>query len=351
MITKKGLQRIVVLLLAVVAAMLVGSLLILAVGANPLEAYYYMLIRPMSSISALGEVSMHFTPLLLIGIGVSFAFHARLNNLGGQGQMLFGALGMTLVGIPPIGEALGAFSLPVGFLVAMIFGGIWASIAGYLKVRFGASEIVVTLMLNYIAVQAISYIIFYHLKQGAEPQSQKIAYLLPKIFKTSRINWGVVIALVLVVVYGIVIAKTPFGFKLRTVGGSPKAAKYSGIRTARYYFLSMLISGVFCGLAGAIQISGNTTRLMDGIAGDFGFSGIVVAMLGGTNPVGLVIAAFFMALLSAGSITMQVKTGIPTSFTSVLQALIVLFILLGMALSDKEFKNKKGGFLKCLVRR
>ena len=140
MITKKGLQRIVVLLLAVIAAMLVGSLLILAVGANPLEAYYYMLIRPMSSISALGEVSMHFTPLLLIGIGVSFTFHAKLNNLGGQGQMLFGALGMTLVGIPPIGEALGAFSLPLGFLLGMIFGGIGSSIAGFLKVRFGSSE-------------------------------------------------------------------------------------------------------------------------------------------------------------------------------------------------------------------
>ena len=112
----------------------------------------------------------------------------------------------------------------------------------------------------------------------------------------------------------------------------------------------MLISGALCGLAGAVQISGNTTRLMEGVAGDFGFSGIVVAMLGGMNPIGLVISAFFMALLSAGSVTMQVKTGIPTSFTSVLQALIVLFVLLGMALSNKEFKNKKGGLLKWMRR-
>lgn len=343
MITKKGIQRIIVLLLAVAAAMLVGTVMILLSGANPLEAYYYMLIRPLTSISSIGEVSMYFTPLLLIGIGVSFTFHAKLNNLGGEGQMLMGALGMTIVGIPPVGNALGALSLPIGFLLAIVFGGIWASIAGFLKVRFGASEIVVTLMLNYIAVQIISYMVFYPLRSGAEPQSPKIAVTLPKIVSFSRINWGVIIALILVFVYALVIAKTKFGFRLRTVGGSAKAAVYSGVSTKKYYFLSMLVSGAFCGLAGAVQISGNTTRLMEGIAADFGFTGIVVAMLGGLNPVGLVIAAFFMALLSAGSVTMQVKTGIPTSFTSVLQALIVLFILLGMALSNIELKKKKGG--------
>lgn len=342
MITKNGIQRICILLLAVLAAMLVGTIMILAVGANPIEAYYYMLIKPLTSVSSLGEVSMYFTPLLLVGLGVSFTFHSKLNNLGGEGQILMGALGMTLVGIPPIGDVLGGFSLPVGFLLAIILGGIWAAIAGYLKVRFGASEIVVTLMLNYIAVQIISYMVFYPLRSGAEPQSARIVKKLPTIFQSSRINWGVVIALLLVVVYWICIAKTRFGFNLRTVGGSVKAAKYSGINTKRYYFLSMMISGAFCGLAGAIQISGNTTRLMEGVASDFGFSGIVVAMLGGLNPIGVLIAAFFMALLSAGSVTMQVKTGIPTSFTSVLQALIVLFILLGMAINNTRMKKKKG---------
>ncbi len=339
----KSIQKLLILLLSVAAAMLIGSLLILASGANPLEAYYYMVIRPLTSVNSLGEVSMYFTPLLLVGIGVSFAFHARLSNLGGEGQILFGALGMTLMGISPVGDVLGIFSLPVGCLLGILFGILWAAIAGFLRVRFKTSEIVVTLMLNYIAQQIISYLVFFPLRSGAEPQSEKIACALPKLSSSSRINWGVVVALLLTVAYGVIMKKTRFGFRLRTLGGSEKAAVYSGVPVGRYYFAAMAISGAFCGLAGAMQISGNTMRLMEGVAGDFGFSGIVVAMLGSLHPVGLVIASLFMAVLSAGSVTMQVKTGIPTSFTSVLEALIVLFILLGMALSSRRGKHRKGG--------
>ena len=195
--------------------------------------------------------------------------------------------------------------------------------------------------LNYIAEQFISYMVFYPLRSGAEPQSAKVAAMLPKLYQGSRINLGVVIALVLTVVYAVVIRRTRFGYHLRALGGSQKAAAYSGVNKSRYFFLAMLISGAFCGLAGAVQISGNTRRLMEGVAGDFGFSGIVVAMLGSLHPVGIVVAALFMALISAGSVTMQVKTGIPVSFTSVLEALIVLFILLGMAVSAAQSKRKK----------
>ena len=321
--------------------MLVGSLLILAVNADPLEAYYYMLIRPLTSITSLGEVAMYFTPLLLVGLGVSFTFHAKLSNLGGEGQMLMGALGMTLIGVPPIGDKLGPWSLLLGILLGIVLGAVWSAVAGFFRVKFHASEIVVTLMLNYIAEQFISYMVFYPLRSGAEPQSAKVAAMLPKLYQGSRINLGVVIALVLTVVYAVVIRRTRFGYHLRALGGSQKAAAYSGVNKSRYFFLAMLISGAFCGLAGAVQISGNTRRLMEGVAGDFGFSGIVVAMLGSLHPVGIVVAALFMALISAGSVTMQVKTGIPVSFTSVLEALIVLFILLGMAVSAAQSKRKK----------
>jgi simple sugar transport system permease protein len=339
---QSGLTKILILLASVAAAMLAGSVFILTVGANPLQAYYYMLIRPMTSIASLGEVSMYFTPLLLVGIGVSFSFHAKLSNLGGEGQMLLGALGMTLMGVSPAGGILGVWSLPAGILLGIVLGALWAAIAGFFKVRFHASEIIITLMLNYVAEQAISYLVFYPLRSGAEPQSAKIVESLPKLYASSRMNWGVVIALALAVFYGIIVRRTRFGYRLRALGGSEKAAVYSGVRKDLYYFSAMVISGAFCGLAGAIQISGNTMRLMEGVAGDFGFSGIVVAMLGTLHPVGIVIASLFMALLSAGSVTMQVKTGIPTSFTSVLEALIVLFVLLGMAVSGMKFGKKVG---------
>ena len=232
----------------------------------------------------------------------------EMPDLGGEGQMLMGALGMTLMGVPPIGDKLGMWSLPTGILLGIVLGAAWSAAAGFFRVKFHASEIVVTLMLNYTAEQFISYMVFYPLRSGAEPQSAKIAAALPKLYQGSRINLGVVIALALTVVYAVVIRRTRFGYHLRALGGSQRAAAYSGVNKNRYYFLAMLISGAFCGLAGAVQISGNTRRLMEGVAGDFGFSGIVVAMLGSLHPAGMVIAALFMALLEAGSMTMQVRT-------------------------------------------
>ena len=247
---------------------------------------------------------------------------------------------MTLVGISPLAKALGPLSLVLGALAGMAFGLLYATLAAWFRALFNASEIVITLMLNYIAEQIISYLLFYHLRTGAEPQSSKIAFSIPKIFSGSRINYGVIVALLLVAVYYIVVYRTKFGYNLRTLGGSKKAAKYGGVSAKRYYVYAMMISGAFCGLAGMMQVAGNTGRLMSGVAADFGFGGIVVALLGNLNPAGVVIAAFFMALITAGSVTMQVKTGIPTSFASILEALIVLFILLGMALISFLDKRK-----------
>ncbi len=335
------LKKLGIMLVAIIAAMAVGSVFVLMSGASPADAYYYMLVKPLSSITSLGEVFIYFTPLLLVGLGVSFTFHCKLSNLGGEGQILCGALGMTLVGITPIAKTLGPLSLVLGAIVGVLFGTRYATLAAWFRAMFNASEIVITLMLNYIAEQFISYIIFYHLKTGAEPQSPRVGYTIPKIFSNSRMNYGVLVALLLAVAYYIVVYRTKFGYNLQTLGGSRKAAKYGGVSAKRYYFYAMMISGGFCGLAGMMQVAGNTGRLMSGVAADFGFGGIVVALLGSLNPLGVVIAAFFMALISAGSVTMQVKTGIPTSFASILEALIVLFILLGMAVTAYLDSRKK----------
>ena len=336
-----ALKRTGILLAAVIAALAVGSVFLLAVGADPAEAYYHMLIRPLTKITYLGEISIYFVPLLLIGLGVSVTFHAKLNNLGGGGQMLFGALGMTLMAVPPVSNVLGDAALPAGILAAVLMGALWAAIAGFFRVKFSSSEIIITLMLNYIAEEFISWMCTKPLRVGAEPQSAKLSVTIPKIVAGSRITWAAVIALALAAVYWLVIYRTRYGYHLRVLGGSEKAARYSGASPAKLRLSAMIISGAFCGLAGAMQIAGNTQRLMEGVAGDFGFAGIVVAMLGSLHPLGVVAAAFFMALLSAGSVTMQVKTGISTSFTSVIEALIVLFILLGMALSGRAARRKR----------
>lgn len=334
------LRTLVMVLASVGIALLVGLYFILTMGVNPAEAYYYLLIKPFTSLSSLGEISVKLTPILLVGIGVSFTFSAKLTNLGGEGQIQLGALGMTLVGISPLGQALGMWSLPLGLLLGMLFGAVWASIAGAVKVFFGSSEIITTLMLNYIGVQFISYLIYNPLKApggGGIPQSVKVAATLPRLMDGSRMNVGLIIALLGVVAYWLIIRRTRYGYNLRVLGGSAPAAAYSGIQRRRYQFTALLISGAFAGLAGAIEVAGTQTRLVEGIAGSYGFDGVVVALLGMLHPLGVLVASVFYAALAVGAESMQVKTGIPSSFLNILAALIVLFILLG--LSFRKGKN------------
>lgn len=331
---KENLRTLAMILVSVAIALLVGLYFILSAGVNPAEAYYILLIRPFTSLSSLGEISIKLVPILLIGIGVSFTFSAKLTNLGGGGQMLMGALGMTLAGIPPIGPALGVFSIPVGFLLGILLGGAWAAIAGAFKVFFGSSEIITTLMLNYIAIQFISYLIYHPMKApGGAPQSEKIAVTLPRLFTGSRINAGLVLALLAVAAYWVVIRRTRYGYNLRVLGGSPRAAGYSGINTKRVQFSALVVSGAFAGLAGAIEVAGTQTRLVEGLAGSYGFDGVVVSLLGMLSPIGVLVASVFYAGLSVGAEGMQVRTGIPSSFLNILSALIVLFILLGLSYS------------------
>lgn len=341
--------KFVLVLGSVLAALIIGALFISCLGVNVIKAYEYLLIKPFTSLSNIGEITIKLVPILTVAIGVSFSFNAKLTNLGGEGQMYMGALGMTLIGTSPLGHALGMWSLPIGLVLGALMGGCWACIAGFFKTYFRTSEIITTLLLNYIAVQLISFLVYNPLRDpaGNIPQSEKIAATLPKLFSGMRTNAGLIIAAACVLIYWIVIRRTKFGYHVRALGGSIKAAGYSGVRKKRYYLIIMLISGAFAGLAGAIELAGTQTRLLEGLAGSYGFDGIVVALLGMLHPVYMVVAAIFMSSLSMGAELMQVKTGVPSTFLNILEALIVLFILLGFAFSSGKLsihrKKSKGG--------
>lgn len=146
-------RKIGIILLSIVAALAIGAIFLAVLRVNPLSAYYYLLIRPFRTFSSIGEMSIKLVPILLVGIGVSFTFRAKLSNLGGEGQMCLGAIGMTLIGTSALGQSLGVWSIPVGMAVGALFGALWAGIAGFVKSCFRASEIISTLLLNYIAVQ------------------------------------------------------------------------------------------------------------------------------------------------------------------------------------------------------
>lgn len=333
---------------AILISLLIGSVFIVIAGGNPISAYEQLLVAPFRTRSNIGELFTNVTPLLIVGVGMAIARHAGLTNLGGEGQMYLGAMGLIMVCTSPLAERLGAWTLIPGILAALLFGGLWGALSGALKAYFRANEIITSLLLNYVGVNLIGYLVRGPLQEPAHiaPESAKLLDVLrlPKIIPSSRAHAGLYIALVMVVLYWFFIYRTRLGYNIRVLGGSRGAAKYSGIDESKYYLAIMALSGAIAGLAGGVEVLGVYYKLTEKLAGSIGFSGVVVALLGMLHPIGIVFAALLMALLTTGSQYIQIVTKIPSSLVGVLQGLIVLFVLYGLSLKRKDRKtNKKEG--------
>lgn len=342
------LRKLGLVLAAIILALLIGAIFVSFVGKDPLEAYYYMIVRPYTTRLGFGEIITKATPLIIVGVGVAFAAVGGCNNLGGEGQMYVGTLGAILVATSSLGNSLGAFAIPAGLLAGALFGAIWGGFAGFMKAYYGSNELIVTIMLNYVALQLVAYLVHGPIMEagGVNPQSASVstAAQLPKLISGTRAHVGLFIALACVLVYWFVCKYTQFGYNLRIVGKSPKAAQYAGCNVKRYRFLSMVLAGGFAGLAGAVEIFGVQYRLIEGICEGMGITGMVVALIGCLNPVGLVAAAVMMAGLDAGAEKMQISCGVPVTLVDILQGIIVLFILVSFSLKVANVrKSKKGG--------
>lgn len=349
--------------LALVLAVLVGSLLIAVTDERVREASGYFFSRPGDALQAVWESvwgaytalsrgafyntradtfevairplteSLKFAgPLIMAGLGVGLAFRAGMFNIGGRGQMLLGGAAAGWVGVK--------FDLPVGLhlalavLAAMTFGGVWAGLAGYLKARTGAHEVIVTIMLNYVGF----YLVFFALSEqgllqapgSANPKSlpvQESATLPLLLGEQFNLHLGFLLALVAVAVVWWLINRSAFGFRLRAVGENPDAARVAGINVGRTYTLVMVIAGALVGMAGANQVLGTVTSgvTVDLDAG-IGFDAITVALLGRSRPLGILAAGLLFGAFKAGGFSMQASQGIPIDLVLVVQSLIVLFI-------------------------
>jgi simple sugar transport system permease protein len=278
----------------------------------------------------LSETIVIATPLILTGLSVALAFKAGLFNIGAQGQFIFGAIGASYVGFN--------FHLPIGIhilvaaLVGAFFAAIWGGIVGLLKARTGAHEVILTIMMNYIA----SYFILWILKTQSFLRPGRIDPIAPEVNQSARLpllaganfrlNFGIFIALAAAVFVWWLLTKTTIGFKFRAVGANGQAAKTAGISVPFVITSTMMICGALAGLGGAVQVLGSTYSLNTDIAGSFGFDAITVALLGRAQPLGTVFAALLFGALHAGGRTMQSSTGVPLDIVLVTQALIVLFI-------------------------
>ncbi len=316
--------------LALLLGLLAGGIFIKAVRIDPVAAYRAMLQGAFGSANNLGETLVKAIPILLTGLAALVAFRAGFWNIGGEGQLYVGALGATLVGLhvmgwPPI------FAVGLTLLSGILAGGIWGWIPGVLKARFGTSEAINTIMLNFIAFQLVGYSVYGPMRQGVGqvPESDPIAAgaRLLVLVPGTRLHAGLFVALAALIATAVLLRYTVLGYRLRIVGANAQMARFGGLTVGTLITAAAAISGGIAGLGGAVEVSGVHYRLIETVSPGYGYLGIAVALLGRLNPWGAGVAAFFLAALVVGAETMERAVRVPLPLIFVVQGLVILFIL------------------------
>lgn len=318
-------------LVAILAAILVSALLIKASGADPVGALTALFRGAFGNTNAVIETLVQATPILFTGLAMVIAFRGKVWNIGGEGQFFAGALAAAWVSMNF------ADSLPVPLLIlsiiasATLAGAIWAFVPGILKSRFGISEIVVTVMMNYIMTSIVSYLLSGPWQAEGDHflQTPRFAEttFLPTFFQ-SRLHLGFLIGLLLVALTYLLLWKTPLGYEIRAVGENPVAARYKGIKDSMIIVVVMLLSGAIAGMAGGLELTGLHHRLRLDISSGYGYTGILIALLGRLNPLGVVPASIFFGALVNGSTSMQIHYDVPVPLVFTIQGIVLIFLLI-----------------------
>ncbi|BDA75684.1 sugar ABC transporter, permease protein [Rivularia sp. IAM M-261] len=324
-------------ILAIVSALIVGAVLILIAGANPITAYTALFTESLSTYFGFGNTLTKMAPLLFASTGVLLALKAGQFNIGGEGQIYFGALGSALVGLYV--QAPAFIHVPLAILAGFIFGAVWGFIPGYLKAVRGINEVITTLLLNYIAIDLISYLVQNPLKEAnaPSPYSPLIAKSaqLPIIIPGSLAHGGILLALIAALIVYIIIKRSTLGYQITAVGLNQKASNYAGISVQRTIMLVMAASGGFAGLAGASEVMGLKYRLFEQVSPGYGFDAIAIAFLSRGSVLGLVLNSLFFGALRSGANVMQRSASAPVTVIYAIQGLTVLFIAIALALEPK----------------
>ena len=319
-------------ILAILISLVVSSLLILASGANPFRAYAAMLDGAVGSAAALANTGVRAAPLLLGGLGVALGFKAGLLNVGVEGQIYAGGAAAAAVGITPL-PVPPWLHLILAVLAGFLGGALWGLIPAYLKAFRGVSEIVISLMMNYVGIQFASLLVHepspLALEGAFYPQTPLIlrSAHLPILMRGTSLHAGLPLGLLIAVILHLVLRYTPFGFRTRITGENPEAGRYAGVNIRAQIMLVFLLSAGLGGLAGTGEVLGLKLALYDYFSGGLGYDGIAVALMANGNPLAVVLTALFFGLLRAGAGKMQVAVGIATPIAQVIQALAVLFVI------------------------
>lgn len=341
-------------LISIVLGLIVGAIALIIAGFNPIDAYSAMIEGIIGKPKYIAWTIIRSTPLILTGLSVAFAFKTGLFNIGAEGQFIIGALVATMVGAGV--ELPAIIHIPLVLLVAALSGAVWGGFAGWLKSKFGINEVIATIMLNWIAFYLSNFMIktTFLAKPNSEASisihesaSIGINWLTDLVGPATKVNWGIAISIVLVLIIAFILFKTTLGFELRGVGYNKFGAEYGGINVNASILKSMAIAGLLAGIAGAIQVMGvsNNITILSAQEG-YGFDGIAVALIANSNPIGVILSGLLFGAFKYGGTKMQ-AIGAPSEVVNIVVGSIVYFIALSSVLrmlyiKMRDKKNKGG---------
>ena len=364
----KLLRELLFPLIAVAAAFLVGGIIVLLVGDNPIKVYGLLLGSALSWPDGVGTTLFNATPLIFTGLAVAVAFRCGLFNIGAEGQLYVASFMTAWVSIKLGGTVVDVFGKPVDYswaslpgvvlvplaiLTAIIAGAAWGAIPGVLKARFGAHEVITTIMLNFIGIALVSYFTQYHFKVAGDPILQtvpigeaahipRLASFLPGVPQRIPVNISFILAMLACVFVYFFLWRTKWGYEIRATGANPSAAEYGGISTGKQIVLAMAVSGALAGMVAINEVLGYRYRYYDGFSANYGFTGIAVALLGRNHPVGVFLAALlFGGLIGGGIFVDAFSVHVSKDIVEVLQAVVILFVAAFMG-SEALLRNRFG---------
>ena len=319
-------------LIAIGLTLVTMSILFAILGKNPAMALYVYFIEPLTDTFTLQEIAVKATPLVMIAIGLSLCYLANVWNIGAEGQFIMGAVCGSYLAVVTNGTGVGHWVLPAMLIMGALGGALWAMIPAICKVRFGANEILTSLMLVYVADLIMDYLVRGPWRDPKGMNFPTTATFdpvanVPSLIEGSRLHAGALVALVVVALATVMLGRTIKGFEIRVVGAAPRAARFAGFSSDRLVLFTFAISGGLAGLAGIIEVAGPVGVLQPGISPGYGFTAIIVAFLGRLNPVGILIAGLFLALTFIGGEGAQISMKIPLDLTKVFQGILLFYVL------------------------
>ena len=330
-------------IVSIVLAMLTGCVLIALIGQNPLSSLKLIFTGAFGSAANVATTMSKMTTLTLTGLSYAFAYRCGMINIGAEGQLYMGALCATTVVLKMPGPA--PLVITVAIVAGFVGGGLCGLLIGALKVFFGANEVITTVMLNYVMQYLVLYMVAGPLQDPNSTAPQTILfpekYWLPWLNSSAKMHSGIILMVASLIFYGVFLWKMRSGFGMRIVGQNNLAAEYAGLSVRRNRLLAMFFAGGFAGLAGAIEVLGVQHRLLKGVASNFGFDGMAVALLGGTTPVGMLLAGVLIGGLKAGGNSLQMFSKVPSSVVDLIRAMVIIFVLIDIVGRAAKKANEK----------